>query len=159
MDGQFAIASFQYCPIPGVAYKRLEREMFCHNYYLNNLCDEVRFPDWPIAEPVEVFRACLETFKNQLNRDEEAEEEALESAIKVLNLKRGDGSKELRKAYRSLARKYHPDKVCLATVGVVVLGFGTNHPFSFRTPRDEKHLSPFSRHMSYSYLWLKVVKL
>ncbi|KAL3930367.1 MAG: hypothetical protein SGBAC_011798 [Bacillariaceae sp.] len=96
--------------MPGVAFKRLEKEIFCHNYYLRNLCDEVRFPDWPIAEPVEVFRACLEEFKVQINRDETKKEEAMEQATAVLNLKRGDGSKELRKSYRMLARKYHPDK-------------------------------------------------
>jgi DnaJ family protein C protein 13 len=108
---QNTTTKYEYCPIPGVAYSRLEKEIFCHNYYLNNLCDEARFPDWPIAEPVEVFRACLEEFKKQMNRDETEEEHALETARKTLNLKAGDSSKELRKAYRSLARKYHPDKV------------------------------------------------
>jgi len=101
---------YEFCPMPGVSYKRLEKEIFCHNYYLDNLVDEKRFPDWPISEPVEVFRACLEELKKQLTRDEEEEEVALEGARKVLDLKSGDGSKELRKAYRSLARKYHPDK-------------------------------------------------
>lgn len=99
--------------MPGVAYERLEKEIFCHNYYLKNLCDEVRFPDWPIAEPVDLFRACLDEFKKQLTRDETEEEAALETARKVLGLQTGDGSKELRKAYRTLARKYHPDKVSL----------------------------------------------
>jgi DNAJ protein RME-8 N-terminal len=108
---QNTTTQYEYCPMPGVAYKRLEKEIFCHNYYLSNLCDESRFPDWPISEPVEVFRACLEKFKKQMNRDEEEEEEALQKAAKVLNLKAGDGSKELRKAYRMLARKFHPDKV------------------------------------------------
>ncbi|KAG7366914.1 heat shock protein DnaJ domain protein [Nitzschia inconspicua] len=107
---QNTTTQYEYCPMPGVAYKRLEKEIFCHNYYLSNLCDEVRFPDWPISEPVEVFRACLEQFKKQMNRDEEEEEEAIQKAAQLLNLKSRDGSKELRKAYRSLARKYHPDK-------------------------------------------------
>jgi DnaJ family protein C protein 13 len=107
---QNTTTQYEYCPMPGVAYKRLEKEIFCHNYYLSNLCDESRFPDWPISEPVEVFRACLEEFKKQMNRDETEEEEALQKATKVLNLKKGDGSKELRKSYRMLARKYHPDK-------------------------------------------------
>ena len=110
---QNTTSEYDFCPIPGIAYKRLEKEMFCHNYYLNNLCDEHRFPDWPIAEPVEVFRSCLEEWKRQMNRDETQEEDAAEEARKALNLKSGDGSKELRRAYRSLARKYHPDKVCL----------------------------------------------
>jgi DnaJ family protein C protein 13 len=108
---QHTTASYEYCPIPGIAYKRLKKEIFCHNYYLNNLCDEARFPDWPIAEPVEVFRACLDNWKLEMERDEVEEEDAQEEARKVLDLKAGDGGKELRKAYRSLARKYHPDKV------------------------------------------------
>lgn len=111
---QHTTTKYEFCPMPGVSYKRLEKEIFCHNYYLNNLCDEKRFPDWPIAEPVEVFRACLEELKKQMSRDETEEEVALEDARKVLKLKTGDGSKELRKAYRSLARKYHPDKVSLS---------------------------------------------
>jgi hypothetical protein len=102
---------YEYCPMPGVAYKRLENEIFCHNYYLRNLCDEVRFSDWPICEPIEVFRACLDHFKSQMKHDESSNEELLEKSRVVLELKVGDGSKELRKAYRSLARKFHPDKV------------------------------------------------
>lgn len=108
---QNTTTQYEYCPMPGVAYKRLEKEIFCHNYYLRNLCDEVRYPDWPISEPVEVFRSCLEEFKKQLNRDESEEEEEMKEATKILNLKPGDASKDLRKAYRTLARKYHPDKV------------------------------------------------
>ena len=105
---QNTTTEYEYCPMPGVAYKRLG--IFCHNYYLQNLCDEGRFPDWPISEPVEVFRACLEHFKKQLDRDETSEEQMLEKARVVLDLKVGDGSKDLRRAYRSLARKFHPDK-------------------------------------------------
>ncbi len=108
---QNTTTQYEYCPMPGVAYKRLEKEIFCHNYYLKNLCDEVRFPNWPISEPIEVFRSCLEEFKKQLNRDESEEEEAMKEATKILDLKPGDGSKDLRRAYRKLARKYHPDKV------------------------------------------------
>jgi DnaJ family protein C protein 13 len=108
---QNTTTQYEYCPIPGVAYKRLEKEIFCHNYYLSKLCDENRFPNWPISEPVEVFRACLEEFKKQMCRDKNGEEQAVQGATKVLNLKPGDGSKELRKMYRKLALKYHPDRV------------------------------------------------
>ena len=38
---QNTTAKYEYCPMPGIAYKRLENEIFCHNYYLGNLCDEV----------------------------------------------------------------------------------------------------------------------
>lgn len=107
---QNTTSRYEYCPIPGISYQRLEKEIFCHNYYLHNLCDETRFPDWPIAEPVEVFRACLEEWKLQLRRDAVQEEDAQEQARIVLSLNSGDGSKELRKSYRGLARKFHPDK-------------------------------------------------
>jgi hypothetical protein len=109
---------YEYCPMPGVAYKRLEKEIFCHNYYLQNLCDEARFPDWPICEPVEVFRACLERLKQQIHNEESSDDDSLENARIVLDLKVGDGSKELRKSYRSLARKFHPDKVSLSLVAI-----------------------------------------
>ena len=107
---QNTCSKYEYCPIPGIAYKQLDGEIFCHNYYLSNLCDEVRFPDWPIAEPVEVLRSCLEEWKKEMRRDTVKEEDACEEARKELGLKGGDGSAELRKAYRALARKFHPDK-------------------------------------------------
>lgn len=103
-------AEYQYCPIPGVSYKRLDKELFCHNYYLHNLCDEAKFPDWPIAEPVEVFRACLELFRKELEEDTTDVAAELESARQVLELEVGNDSKDLRKAYRRLARMFHPDK-------------------------------------------------
>ena len=109
---QNTTTQYEYCPMPSVAYKRLENELFIHNYYIRNLCDENRFPDWPISEPVEVFRSCIEEFKKQMSRNKSEEEEALQKATKILNLKPGVASKDLRKAYRMLARKYHPDKVC-----------------------------------------------
>ena len=102
--------TYKYCPMPGVAFQRLEKELFCHNYYLHNLCDEERFPDWPIAEPIEVFRACLEEWRKQMSRNQNEEEKEQENARVTLELKSGDGGDQLRKAYRALARKFHPDK-------------------------------------------------
>ena len=110
---QNTTSEYEYCPLPGIAYKRLDKEVFCHNYYLNNLCDEAKFPNWPIAEPVEVFRACLEEWKQQMNRNKHKEVDALEEARKILDIHHGDDGKELRKAYRMLARKFHPDKVSI----------------------------------------------
>ena len=116
--GDFPLRLFQhntteygYCPMPGIAYKKLEDEIFRHNYYLRNLCDEERFPDWPIAESIEVFRACLVHFKKEVDRDDSAEDEQLEKARQTLALEVGDGSRELRRSYRDLARNLHPDKV------------------------------------------------
>lgn len=33
---------YDYCPIPPVRYEELDAELWCHNFYLANLCDEVR---------------------------------------------------------------------------------------------------------------------
>ena len=48
-------AMYQYCPIPVIIYPALEHELFCGVYYLKHLCDTVKFPDWPIREPVSLF--------------------------------------------------------------------------------------------------------
>jgi len=45
-------AHYQYLSIPVVRYPQLERELFCNIYYLRHLCDTVRFPNWPIKDPV-----------------------------------------------------------------------------------------------------------
>ena len=45
-------ATYQYCAMPVIQYPQLENELFCNIYYLRHLCDQDRFPDWPIREPV-----------------------------------------------------------------------------------------------------------
>lgn len=54
-------ALYQYCPIPVINYPQLENELFCNIYYLKHLCDTLRFPDWPIKDPVsqKCFCACI----------------------------------------------------------------------------------------------------
>ena len=34
----FPVCRYEYCPIPPVVYEELEKELWCHNYYLNSLC-------------------------------------------------------------------------------------------------------------------------
>lgn len=53
-------ALYQYCPIPVINYPQLENELFCNIYYLKHFCDTLRFPDWPIKDPVShVYRICF----------------------------------------------------------------------------------------------------
>ena len=53
-------ALYQYCPIPVINYPQLENELFCSIYYLKQLCDTLRFPDWPIKDPVsQQINLCL----------------------------------------------------------------------------------------------------
>ena len=45
-------STYQYCAIPVIQYPQLENELFCNIYYLRHLCDTVKFPDWPVKDPV-----------------------------------------------------------------------------------------------------------
>lgn len=40
--------------MPKVKYPELENELFCNIYYLRNLCNETKFPQWPVVNHVEV---------------------------------------------------------------------------------------------------------
>jgi DnaJ family protein C protein 13 len=101
---------YEYCPVPPLSYERLNDELWCHRYYLRNLCDEIRFPDWPIKEPVQLLRAILQSWQEELQK--KAPEISLDDALKVLGLQAGVGAtgQSIRKAYRKMAVKYHPDK-------------------------------------------------
>ena len=51
-------ATYQYCAIPVIQYPQLENELFCNIYYLRHLCDTVKFPGWPIKDPVSGVHYC-----------------------------------------------------------------------------------------------------
>ncbi|KAL8616890.1 hypothetical protein ACOMHN_041809 [Nucella lapillus] len=105
-------ALYQYCPIPVIGYPQLEKELFCNIYYLNNLCDTTRFPDWPIKEPVVLLKDILDAWKREVEKKPPTM--SVEDAYTVLNLSPGSGGghdeSKIRKAYFNLAQKYHPDK-------------------------------------------------
>ena len=43
---------YDYVACPPVGYPEIAEELWCHRYYLRNLCDMERFPDWPIVDHV-----------------------------------------------------------------------------------------------------------
>lgn len=122
--------------MPPVTYPELRDEMWCHRYYLRNLCDEVRFPNWPIVEHVEFLQSLLAMWREELTRRpmDLSEEEAcriLEISMDDVEMDHGatmnepfDGDVEvgstkknhnideekLKRQYKKLAMKYHPDK-------------------------------------------------
>ncbi len=106
---QFTMARYEYCPIPGLHFPELDKELYVNRYYLNNLCNEVQFPNWPIHEPLMLLRDTVERWRLEMAKG--IPDKDISEAKNLLEL---SGSKiestALRKAYRSLARKYHPDR-------------------------------------------------
>lgn len=106
-------ALYQYCPIPKVEYPQLENELFCGIYYLRHLCDEVKFPDWPIKDFIKLLKDILDAWK--LEVDKKPEDMSLGEAYAVLGLEDTEGGENIaqskvRKAYFKMSMKYHPDK-------------------------------------------------
>ncbi|KAL0451858.1 UNVERIFIED_CONTAM: DnaJsubfamily C GRV2 [Sesamum latifolium] len=127
---------YEYAPMPPVTYPELKDEMWCHRYYLRNLCDEIRFPNWPIVEHVEFLQSLLVMWREELTRrpmdlsEEEAckileisiDEVSRDDAPKKPSFESGDeipniskqieyiDEEKLKRQYRKLAMKYHPDK-------------------------------------------------
>jgi DnaJ family protein C protein 13 len=61
-------AIYSYCTIPIINYPQLEEELFCNTYYLRHLCDEQKFPEWPIREPIALLKDCLNLWKAELEK-------------------------------------------------------------------------------------------
>ncbi|XP_078519995.1 dnaJ homolog subfamily C member 13 isoform X2 [Lissotriton helveticus] len=104
-------ALYQYCPIPVINYPQLENELFCNIYYLKHFCDIVRFPNWPIKDPVKLLKDTLDSWKKEVEKKPPTM--SIDEAYEVLHLPKGQGQHDegkIRKAYFRLAQKYHPDK-------------------------------------------------
>ena len=106
---------YEYTPIPPIGYPELDTEVWCHRYYLRNLCDIEKFPGWPIQDRVELLQQALQMWRAELVREPGGI--TFEYAYEAMQLqKHGVGSGEMpteaqmKKAYRHLARLYHPDK-------------------------------------------------
>lgn len=55
---QHSHAVYEYVACPPVGYPELTDEIWCHRYYLRNLCDAGRFPEWPITDHVQLLQVC-----------------------------------------------------------------------------------------------------
>ncbi|KAG5088857.1 hypothetical protein JHK86_001469 [Glycine max] len=59
---------YDYALMPPVTYPKLRDEMWYHCYYLRNLCDDIRFPNWPIVEHVEFLQSLLVIWREEFTR-------------------------------------------------------------------------------------------
>ncbi|CAG9764959.1 unnamed protein product [Ceutorhynchus assimilis] len=103
------MARYLYIAIPTIRYPQLERELFCNIFYLRHLCDTVKFPDWPIPDPVALLKDVLDTWKCEVEK--KPPQMTVEEAYTNLGLQ-GTAHDEsvIRKAYYKLAQQFHPDK-------------------------------------------------
>jgi len=103
-------AMYQYCPMPSINYPALEHELFCNIYYLRNLCNTQRYPNWPIKNQIALLKDCLDAWKREVEK--KPPPMSVEEAYTVLGLEKGKSYEDsvIRKAYFKLATKFHPDK-------------------------------------------------
>jgi DnaJ family protein C protein 13 len=112
---QHGHALYDYNPMPPVEYPELDNDIWCYRYYLANLCNEDKFPNWEIKDHVEFLQALLTKWRNELLLTPVSL--SYDDACKILELERfgweaGTTVEEstLKQAYRQLAKTYHPDK-------------------------------------------------
>lgn len=75
---------YKFIPITSIEYPQLEDELFCHYYYLRHLCDEQRFPNWEIREPLAFLRSCLQVWKDEIEKKPAAM--SIREACEILEL-------------------------------------------------------------------------
>ena len=51
-----------------IAYPVLENELFCDIFYLRNLCNTSKFPDWPISNPLKLLKEVLMAWRLEVEK-------------------------------------------------------------------------------------------
>eukprot|EP00124_Ichthyophonus_hoferi_P005676 Ihof_evm1s895 gene=Ihof_evmTU1s895 len=104
---------YDYGPMASITYPEIKDELWCHQYYLKNLCDVTRFPDFVVVQLVETLQAILHIWTELAaasNPDKKKESMSLDDARAVLGVDKSATEAKLKSVYRRLALKYHPDK-------------------------------------------------
>jgi DnaJ family protein C protein 13 len=105
---EYPMSIYDYEPVPAIAFEELKEEIWLHTVYLKNLADTDRFPNWEIDEPVELLRALLTHWQSLLKGNPDAMND--DESYRLLECDKGATPAEMKKKYRKLAIKYHPDK-------------------------------------------------
>jgi DnaJ family protein C protein 13 len=105
---QHTFAKYEYVPLPKIHFPELDKEIYVHEYYLRNLCDEVRFPNWPVVDPLLLLREVIQRWREEMSKG--VVDNTVTQAKKLMELPAKYTNADLRKAYKNLARQYHPDK-------------------------------------------------
>ncbi len=128
---QHTTQSYDYLPIPNIHYPVLETELYVGYYYLRHLCDERRYPNWHVRDPLKLLREAVERWRLEMEKG--VADTAVSEAAQLLGLTVRTANsiagmqhaanntetnqtavqftgRDLRKAYRKLARLYHPDR-------------------------------------------------
>ena len=101
---------YEFCPIPPVTYRRLDQELFCHKYYLKNLCDP-RFEEWQIDEPTKLFLSCLEKWNDLSKYGSNINNDNEQHARDLLGVGEACDEISLREAFRRMSKSHFPQKV------------------------------------------------
>lgn len=106
------MARYPYCAIPAIVYPQLQHELFCDIFYLRHLCDERKFPCWPIGDPVRLLRCTLAAWAAEVEKKPAlmtVQQAYADLEIDLVRTPQPD-QQMLRKTYYRLAQMYHPDK-------------------------------------------------
>ena len=57
---------YEFEPCPPIEYEQLHAELYCHSYFLRNLCDDGRFTNWPVPDPEGVLRDIIDVWRSEL---------------------------------------------------------------------------------------------
>eukprot|EP00123_Amoebidium_parasiticum_P014853 comp22669_c0_seq1/m.35022 comp22669_c0_seq1/g.35022 ORF comp22669_c0_seq1/g.35022 comp22669_c0_seq1/m.35022 type:complete len:2507 (-) comp22669_c0_seq1:101-7621(-) len=104
---------YDYVPMPTITYPEIKDELWCHKYYLKNLCDTVRFPNFVVVDLVETLQAILFMWKDLLAADDPSRKKgamSVEEARRLLGVDETANEAKLKNVFRKMALKYHPDK-------------------------------------------------
>ena len=57
---------YEFEPCPPIEYEQLHAELYCHSYFLRNLCDDGRFTNWLVPDPEGVLRDIIDVWRSEL---------------------------------------------------------------------------------------------